>query len=295
MKNLIFQNLLNIFSFKLIKRENASSLIETLIAISLSLIIALIAYQILRTSILTKKIITNDYNVSFQSLRIKSLADDIAQDLNSHPLPIEPRIFKDGLITINNQHFEVSQDPLKQPSSLSDSISFMELDFANKISVSLNEELILEGCNENIKRNLLQRFIGLDLRGASYLQGEAIPVSKDCYKFFISQKPNLIIAKKSTEYPLFTKVLIPVVSEYLIYKDYSNRLRYVTLEGDLIKENQPIFDNAPNIKIDLLKYEQIWQLDFQWNFPEQRIDKVFQVISTPQIARQAFQNFVINP
>ncbi len=289
--SLIFQN---ISSFNITQRQQASSLIELLVVISLSLFLSLVGYQVLKTSIAIKKVIGIDYQKSYQAVRLKSLIEDIIQDLSWHTLPIEPKIFGKGEINIDGDPFLLSSDPLKLPNVRSDAISYLSLDYSHLIHVTLNENLILEGCSDKLIPNILYNFIGIDLGGVSYFQGYARKIAVGCYQFQVIQMPNLILAKRHEKFPIFTKILIPVVDEYLVYVDRTNQLRYVTLKGLNILENQPVFEDAPDLSLSLIKYEQVWQLDLRWKYPEQLPEKEFKQVGTARLARQSLGNLLLN-
>lgn len=198
-------------------------------------------------------------------LRLRGIYSDLLEDLDSHRLPVLPRVHKQGQILFTSG----AANPVMQaahgrrPAAHSDAITGFRLDPLRSqrvIEVSRQGEYFrYVGCrrfNTGFPANSYRSYAGLSVDGIVELTGQSLPHPgrSDCRDFLLLAQDSMSFESRAADYPGNIRLLVPISAHYTWYLDEKQRLRFLSHAGAANIENQPAGKLHGRISLDLVAW-----------------------------------------
>ena len=289
------------------KRQNASSVLEIIIAMAIAMPCLLCLTALVRQSAEQVSQAKKLKNKTYNTLRIKHLAEEILKNLDSHPFQLLPRVHKSGIITLTNNRLNAITEHIRllKPSIKSDAISYTHMNLtATQEIISIKQEadtIIVYSCSrygENLFPADYKSYLLLQPQGFFEASGELIRDKQQseriCFHSILRPTESMIAQPLSIQNALTSKFIIPLRAIYTIYVDAGNRLRYLGHSGERNIENQPILNNIGEMQIDVRKHLNSFHTEIEFMINDKFFTEPVIIKRNNSIGRVPYINFLLN-
>ena len=266
------------------------SLFEIIIALIISAPLLAASIKILNNSNHNKKSLVKAYNFDYNYIIFDNYLQQTVGALDQHRFIIYPIVYKKAKI-----NFTITNNKQLEPNSNSDIISSLKFDMLNiqkVINIDKIKILMCSRFNEKFDPSKYKSFLGISQSG--FYQLEILKIENNfngCRSLYYK-----IIESRFFEYNNYEsnliKYLVPIKEEFLLYVDSKRTLRYISLLGKNVIENQPLIDNFAviNLNLNYLFENNIINIEGFLEYKNKKIS--FSHFN--QLAREPFFNFFFN-
>jgi len=224
-------------------------MLELLLSISLTITISGAILSLLHASVVLNLSAIKASDRAYAEARLKLYLHQAMHNLDSHRLPLEINIHKLGNLKLTDGSAIIpSANPDHAPSADSDAFTSLELDVGGTLILEkIWPDGRLDVCSENSLKTipssrLIPSWIAVGVDGVSEIQiTSQTPLvgSVRCFQISITRTKSVSVPEFPS--PLARWIfLLPIKSHFTIYMDITGQLRYLSHQGEVIIENQPI-------------------------------------------------------
>lgn len=200
------------------------------------------------------------YELDLQQSRLMQHLEQAMAGLDSHRLPLLPRIHANGRITLTNgAALSVMTGAIeRRPNPNSDAFTAIKLAPIDSLWITerqiSGEFLDVNGCLQfRSKASLSQyrSFIGVSSMHLLELESRSISEpANGCYRLRLRAVESLSAQAVAIEALNFLQVVVPISEHFTIYQSNGLELRYIAHVGREIIENQPIIQSKSVFKLN---------------------------------------------
>ena len=197
-----------------------------------------------------------------QRFAIESLK--VLQNLDSHRLPIPPRIHHRGQIAFTDRTVNgvTRTAGPNRPSMLSDAITTIELAPVRRLTVLQAPPASAAppfryyacGTGPDPLPPTVRSYIGLSADGMFELVGPRQAGASGCAQFTLTATRSMSIETPPGSSAALVRTIIPVLAHYTLYRNQRGELRYLSHRGEINDENQPIAGEIGELAFRLIPH-----------------------------------------
>ena len=235
-----------------------TSTLDILVALSISSIVLLAISTVILHSLGLNQRLSVTLSREEVSHRFAVECLRLLQRLDTHRLPIPPRIHPRGHLTFTDG----SENPISRsigptaPSPTSDAITALELAPTEQLTVlqaSTTSPYQYYACRQGQTPlpASVRSYVGLSADGMFELVGSRQASTPGCWTFVLSAQVSMSVPRAPHGSPALVRTLIPVLSHYTLYVNRRNELRYLGHRGGVNDENQPLIADIGELSLHL--------------------------------------------
>jgi hypothetical protein len=273
-----------------------STLIEYLLALLIgSLTIAGVMQGVRSTKQVDTLVERTERRITTRAV-LRSVIAQIIRATDTSALPFTPKIHRDGVTFYSGERHPFERSALRS-SLASDAISWIEPNPRATLRVRSSLGGVFEACPTNDP--------DLSLAGVSLMVGvttdeltllevrSARRLADRCRALELSPVRSLQFPRVEPDFAAGLVLLIPVLRENLLYIDQHQTLRWASVVGDALVENQPVLNDLPalSFKLHPAAGYGTFQLELTIPYPDQSADTLlgFDQFGTITLQRLLFE------
>lgn len=276
-----------------LRYSRGSSLLELIVALSIFLPLAVgLSYTYVGLSKLLIKEIKEDKNVRSEYL-LRGYARQVLFDLDSHRLPLYPRVHRRGQISrANGQELKLSA--IHEPASDSNAITGFELDLERTMYVAQTTPIDVQLCPRYQKSIQSQQteFLAISAERMIEVTLKILEPSRGtlCKNIVIIGSGGMITEAQDLKDPKHF-FFVPIKRVYTLYRSIRSELRFLTHQGNRIVENQRISGSLKKMNLHLVETRLANTQVLEIIFSTKNMQKK-QILLSHALARQSLKQFV---
>jgi len=231
-----------------------------MVAVSLSSVVLLAVSTVLLHSVRVNQRMSETITQDEVSHRFAAECLRVLQLLDSHRLPVLPRVHSHGNIRFTNglrNPIALTHGPTA-PNPNSDAITALELSPSDRLTVlhaSTSSPYQFYACTQSRAPlpATVRSYVGLSADGMYELVGQRQVAAPGCWQFTLAEQPSMSVFAPTHSSPALVRVLVPILAQYTLYVNRRNELRYLGHRGAVNDENQPIASDIGDVSFRVVK------------------------------------------